>query len=149
MHCLPRKDVVREDHDTTKLRIVFDALAKMRNEPSLNDKLNSGPCLLHYLFDILLRFWTGKIGLVGDIKEAFLQIKVAEEYRDFVRFLWFQDNKDINGTSRKITSLRCTRVIFGRTSSPFLLNGTIKIQVKKYLPAPHYTEIVKKLILNL
>ena len=80
----------RSDHDTSKLRIVFDGSAKMRNEPSLNDKLKRGPCLLPYLFDILLRFWTGKIGLVGDIKEAFLQIEIAEEHRDFVRFLWFR-----------------------------------------------------------
>ena len=49
----------------------------------------------------------------------------------------------------KITSLRFTRVVFGLTSSPFLLNGTIKIHVSKYLPVPHYTDVVKKLILNL
>ena len=146
VHYLPHRGVVREDHDTTKLRIVFDASAKIRNELSLNDILYSGPCLLPYLYDILLRFRTGKIGLVGDIKQAFLQVEIAEEHRDFVRFLWF---KDINETPRKITSLRFTRVVFGLTSSPFLLNGTIKIHVSKYLPVPHYTDVVKKLILNL
>ena len=118
----------------------------MRNEPSLNDKLKRGPCLLPYLFDILLRFWTGKIGLVGDIKQAFLQVEIAEEQRDRIRFLWFND---INETPRKITSLRFTRVVFSLTSSPFLLNWTIKIHVSKYLPVPHYTDVVKKLILNL
>ena len=71
---------------------------------------------------------------------------MAEEHRDFVRFLWF---KDINETPRKIISLRFTRVVFGLTSSPFLLNGTIKIHVSKYLPVSHYTDIVKKLLLNL
>ena len=84
--------------------------------------------------------------MVGDIKQAFSQVEIAEEHRDFVRFLWF---KDINETPRKITSLRFTRVVFGLTSSPFLLNGTIKIHVSKYLPVPHYTDVVKKLILNL
>ena len=84
--------------------------------------------------------------MVGDIKQAFLQVEIAEEHRDFVRFLWF---KDINETPRKIISLRFTRVVFGLTSSPFLLNGTIKIHVSKYLPVPHYTDIVKKLLLNL
>ena len=48
----------------------------------------------------------------------------------------------------KVTSLRFTRVVLGLTSSPFLLNGTIKIHVSKYLPVSHYTDIVKKLILN-
>ena len=84
--------------------------------------------------------------MVGDIKQAFSQVEIAEEHRDFVRFLWF---KDINDTPRKIISLRFTRVVFGLTSSTFLLNGTIKIHVSKYLPVPHYTDIVKKLLLNL
>ena len=84
--------------------------------------------------------------MVGDIKQAFLLVEIAEEHRDFVGFLWF---KDINEAPRKITSLRFTRVVFGLTSSPFLLNVTIKIHIWKYLPAPHYTNVVKKLILNL
>ena len=37
MHYLPHKDVVREDQDIATLGIVFDALAKIRNEPLLND----------------------------------------------------------------------------------------------------------------
>ena len=112
MHYLPNRGVVREDHDTAKLRIVFDASAKIRNELSLNDILYSGPCLLPYLYDILLRFRTGKIGLVSNIKQAFLQVEMAEEHRDFARFLWFMD---INETPSKITSLRFTRVVFGLT----------------------------------
>ena len=43
VHYLPRRDVVREDHDLTKLRVLFDASAKIRNELSLNDLLYSGP----------------------------------------------------------------------------------------------------------
>ena len=146
MHYLPHSGVVRKDHNTTKLRIVFDVSAKIRNEPSLNDILYSGPCLLPYLYDVLLRFQTGKIGLVGNNKQAFLQVEIAEQHQDFVRFFWF---KDINEMPPKVTSLRSTRVVFGLTSSPFLLNGTIKIDVSKYLPMPHYTSIVKKLIINL
>ena len=123
--------------------MLFDASTKIRNELSLDDLLYSGPCLLRYLHDILLRFRIGKIGLVGDIKQAFLQVEIAEEHRDFARLLWF---KDINETPRKITSLRFIRVVFGLTSNPFLLNGTIRIHASKYLPVPHYTDIVKKLI---
>ena len=57
--------------------------------------------------------------------------------------------RNINEMPRKVGRLRFTRVVFGLTSSPFLLNGTIKIDVSKYLPMPHYTNIVKKLIINL
>ena len=80
------------------------------------------------------------------ISSKLLQFEIAEEHRDFVCFLWF---KDINETPPKITSLRFTRVVFGLTSSPVLLNGTMKIHVSKYLPVPYYTDIVKKFILNL
>ena len=39
----------------------------MKTQPSLNDVLHSGPCLLPFLQEILLRFRIGKIGLVSDI----------------------------------------------------------------------------------
>ena len=39
----------------------------MKTQPSLNDVLHSGPCLLLFLQEILLRFRIGKIGLVSDI----------------------------------------------------------------------------------
>ena len=55
--------------------------------------------------------------LVADIKQAFLQVKIAEEHRYFVRFLWF---KDIDETLRKITSLKFSYVVFCLTSSQFL-----------------------------
>ena len=32
------------------------------------------------------RFRTGKIGFIGDIKQAFLQVEIAEKHRDFARF---------------------------------------------------------------
>ena len=73
-HYLPHRPVVREDRSTTKIRIVFDASAKYQDEKSLNDILDKGSRLLPYLFDILLRFCVGKNGLIGDIKQTFLQI---------------------------------------------------------------------------
>ena len=56
--------------------------------------------------------------LAADIKWAFLQVKIAEDYRYFARFLWF---KDIDETPRKITSLKFSYVVFRLTSSTFLL----------------------------
>ena len=73
-HYLSHRPVIKEDRLTTKIRIVFDASSKYHDKKSLNDILDNGPCLFPYLFDILLRFRIGKIGLIGDIKQAFLQI---------------------------------------------------------------------------
>ena len=91
IHYLPHRAVVRKDRDTTKVRIVFDASAHLSNQPSLNDTLYAGPCLLPLLFDILIRFRIGKIGIVADLRQAFLQIEIDNEHRNFLRFLWFDD----------------------------------------------------------
>ena len=53
---------------------MFDASVKVEDNPSLNDKLYKGPCLLPKLFDLLLVFRAKPIALTGDIENAFLQI---------------------------------------------------------------------------
>ena len=67
-------DNLRQSLKLPKIRILFDALTKYQDEKCLCAVLNKGPCLLRYLFDILLRYRVGKISLTGDIKQTFLQI---------------------------------------------------------------------------
>ena len=122
VHYLPHRAVVRQDKSTTKLMIVYDASARS-NGPSLNDCLHSGPSLLPLLFDILLRFLVNKVALVADIEKAFLNISIAPENRDYLRLLWIND---INSESHQIVACRFTRVVFGLTCSPFLLNATLQ-----------------------
>ena len=59
-----------------KVRVVFDAA-------SLNDKLLTGPDLLNNLVGILMRFRTGKIGVMGDIEQMFHQVRACEADRLF------------------------------------------------------------------
>ena len=91
VHYLPHRAVVRENKNTMKVIIVFDASSKIADKSSLNDCLYSGPCLLSAIYDISLRFRLGKIGLVSDIKQAFLNIAIAEEHHDLLRFLWYEN----------------------------------------------------------
>ena len=50
-HYLPLREVIRENHSTARVRIVFDDSAHNENEPpSINDVLYSGPSLLHSEF---------------------------------------------------------------------------------------------------
>ena len=94
---------MRPDKETTKLRVVFDASAKHKGEGlSLNDVLDPGPSLLPLLYDILLRFRAGKVVLIGDIEKAFLNISIAPEHRDFLRFLWVDD---VNSTDPEVVTL--------------------------------------------
>ena len=71
-HYLPHHAVIKADIETTKTRIVLDASVKSdKNEPSLNDILYSGPCLLPLIEDILLQFRLGRIAVVADIQQDF------------------------------------------------------------------------------
>uniref|UniRef100_A0A1I7XEU1 DUF1758 domain-containing protein n=1 Tax=Heterorhabditis bacteriophora TaxID=37862 RepID=A0A1I7XEU1_HETBA len=55
VHYLPHHPVITPQKSTTKLRIVYDASAKLKNYPSLNECLYRGPVLLPDLCGILLR----------------------------------------------------------------------------------------------
>ena len=90
VHYIPHRAVIRNDRDTTKIRIAYDASTN-KNGPSLNESSETGPCLLPKIFDILVRFRVYEHGLTCDIKAAFLNIKNAEEDRDFLRFLWISN----------------------------------------------------------
>ncbi|XP_066924368.1 uncharacterized protein [Clytia hemisphaerica] len=130
---LPHRPVCRDDRITTKVRMVFDASSSTYG-PSLNDCLNPGPSLTTSLFGILLRFRAKNIGLVADIEKAFWQIMLNEKDRDFVRFLWLKDTNDIdfqNFDNNQLVTYRICRVLFGVTSSPFLLNGTLRHHINK------------------
>ena len=70
VHYLPYRAVGRDERETTKVRVVFDASAKYKCFPSLNEMVDPGPCLLPHLFDTLIRFRLGKIALISNIKQG-------------------------------------------------------------------------------
>ena len=129
LHYLPHQAVVRQNKETTKVRVVYDASAQSTG-PSLNDCLYAGPKFHQRILDILLRFRTHRIPLTGDVEKAFLMISVAEQDRDVLRFLWFNDATQ---DDPDMIELKFTRVVFGVSSSPFLLNATIKHHLEKFL----------------
>ncbi|XP_026730254.1 uncharacterized protein LOC113495628 [Trichoplusia ni] len=95
-----------------KPRIVFDAAAKYEGR-SLNDALLAGPDLLQSLFGVLLRFREGPVAVMADIQDMFLRVKVKEDDRDCLRFLW----RGSRGTG-KPEEYRMSSIIFGAASSP-------------------------------
>ena len=128
IHYLPHHTIICTDKQTTKLRIVYDASAR-DNGPSLNDCLFSGPKFDQSMLDILLRFCTYKIALIADIEKAFLMVSVQEEDRNVLRFLWVDD---VQKSPPIIEEMKFTRVVFGVSASPFLLNATINHHLERY-----------------
>ena len=149
VHYLPHRPVIRDDKSTTKVLMVFDASATI-DGPSLNDCLNAGPSLTTSLFGVLLRFRCNKYAFISDIEKAFLQISLKEKDRDFVRFLWVDNLDSVNGQdllSSPIVTYRLCRVLFGVTSSPFLLSATLVTHLQKYTESDQ--EFVEKMLLSL
>ena len=97
--------------------------------PHFNHCLHSGPKFNQKILKILLRFRSYPIALTADIEKAFLMISILLKDHDVLRFLWV---KDIHDKEPQLVKMRFTMVVFGVSSSPFLLNATIKHHISKY-----------------
>ena len=140
-HYMPHRHVIKEN-STTVVRPVFDASSKLPPHPSINDCLHKGSNLIESIANILLRFREGKIGVISDVEKAFLQISICPKDRDFLRFFWF--DKDGN-----IIILRHCRVVFGVTSSPFILGAIIEHHLNNILKRSDITPAMRANILKL
>ena len=78
---------------------------------------------------MLLRFREKRVALIDDIEMAFLNVEIAKEDRDVLRFLWVND---IDCGVLKPVVFRFCRVVFGVNCSPFLLNATLDYHFEKY-----------------
>ena len=128
VHYLQHHAVIQREKQTTKLRIVYDASARTK-AVSLNDCLHTGPTFGQNIMDIFLRFRSHKVALAADIEKAFLMISMAERDQDALRFLWVDD---VIKAIPNVVVLRFTQVAFGVSSSPFLLNATVKHYLERY-----------------
>ena len=119
---LPHRAVVRKNAETTQLRVVYDASACAQEKaPSLNECLRAGPPLQNKLWSVIVRNRFHPVVVAGDLRRAFLQVRIRETEREALRFHWIADK-----TAKQVETLRFTRVVFGLAPSPFLLNGVIQ-----------------------
>lgn len=111
---LPHHAVTREDKDTTKLRVVFDASCKGINNVSLNDDLLIGPKLQQDLRHLLMRWRVHKICITADIIKMYRMVCVAEQDTNYQRILWrFKENEPVK-------HFKLLRLTFGTACAPYL-----------------------------
>ncbi|VDI06559.1 Hypothetical predicted protein [Mytilus galloprovincialis] len=122
VHYIPHHPVAKES-STTPIRIVYDCSCKDgRDNPSLNECLESHPPVMNDITGILMRFRAKKYATTSDLEKAFLQIQLDEKDRDATRFLWLSDPTN---TSSPLITYRFKSVLFGATCSPFILSATL------------------------
>lgn len=95
------------------IRIVFDSSARFLNV-SLNDVMLKGPDLSNSLLGILLRFRKEAVAVTMDVEQMFYNFKVTPEHRNFLRFLWHENNDP----DRPLTDYQMTVHVFGNSPSP-------------------------------
>ena len=116
---LPHFPIVRQDKETTKVRMVFDAAATHDGQ-SLNDHMYAGPKLQQDLVEVLLGFCQEPVALVGDIAEMFLQVGLKPADRRYVRFLWRESPQST------MEAFEFNRLVFGLKASPYLACRAVK-----------------------
>ena len=104
-----------------KIRVVFDCSAQFQGE-SLNNHLLQGPDLTNNLTGVLCRFRREPVAIMCDIEAMFYQVKVPTKYRDYLRFLWWENGD----TSKEPEEYRMTVHLFGAASSPGCSNFALK-----------------------
>jgi len=125
---LPHHPVVRPDKNT-KVRPVFDASAKTRFSPSLNDVLHIGPNNTPDILAVLLRFRIPVIAWIGDIEKAFHQIQLEQEDAQAIRFLWVEDPSNPHSPIKRYA----WKVLpFGLVCSPFILRAVIDVLLDEF-----------------
>ncbi|KAK3735147.1 hypothetical protein QZH41_001892 [Actinostola sp. cb2023] len=103
----------RELAKPNKVRVVYDAAAECGGV-SLNSLLLPGPDLTNSLIGILLRFRESPVAFMADVEQMFYSFSVQENHRNYLKFLWYQDNNP----GKDIVEYRMKVHIFGSTSSP-------------------------------
>lgn len=106
--------VIREESESTKLRVVFDGSAPSTSGYSLNDILMVGPSVQDSLVSILLRARQHRYLLTGDVEKMYRQVGVDDDDRQLQLILWRENE------SQPIQTLALNTVTYGTASASYL-----------------------------
>lgn len=80
---LPHHAIVKEEKETTKVRVVFNASQKGLNGVSLNDELLIGPPLHNDMRSLIMRWRMKRVCFVADIQGMYRQVLVTKRRQRF------------------------------------------------------------------
>lgn len=112
--------VIRQDKETSRVRVVFDASARGSNGCSLNESMMVGPTIQPDLRSLIFRWRSHKICVIGDIVKMYRQVRMNEEHTDLQRIVW----RDV--ITKQIESYKLLTVTFGTSAAPHLAVRTLQ-----------------------
>lgn len=77
----PHRAVMKQDSQSTKVRLVYNASSKMKGHLSANDAQCAGPNLLKSFPTVLMRARERPLLLSGDVEKAFHQVKLKKDLK--------------------------------------------------------------------
>ena len=124
---IPHRPVIRTQGQVTiKIKPVFNCSLKTSKDlPSLNEAAYTGIDLMDSILKLLFYLRTNHYAMLSDIQQAFLIIKLSNE-QDKNRFCFFWKR------GNKLVSYRYRTIVFGYTSSPFILDYVMKHHATTY-----------------
>lgn len=125
-----------------QVRVVFDSSAVFEGV-SLNSVLLQGPDLVNSLQGVLIRFRKDIVAFMADIEQMFYSFSVEERDRNFLRFLWHQDND----LSKPLIEYRMCKHVFGNSPSPSVATYGLRrsvesssVDVREYVTRDFYVD---------
>ena len=112
-----------------KHRVVVDPTGS-KEDKGLNSMLLTGPNLINEMTGVFLRFRESRVGFGADVADMFLNFRIPQKQRDFVRFYWFRDNNPEQG----LVPYRYKSHPFGLSSSPGVANFALQLCAHRPMP---------------
>ncbi|XP_062711164.1 uncharacterized protein LOC134289403 [Aedes albopictus] len=120
-----------------KVRLVWDCAACSFGV-SLNSALLKGPDQLCSLLYILLQFRENRVGLTGDIREMFHQVRIQDADQQCQRFLWWNEKGEIVIYVMQV-------MMFGACCSPSCAQYVKNINAERHAEDyPKASEVIQK-----
>lgn len=132
---LPHHPVLKEQSESTKCRVVFDASCKTMSGLSLNDILMVGPNLQDDIFSILIRLRQHTFIFTGDLEKMYRQVFVDDSQRNLQTILWRKNEQE------PINYLTLNTLTYGTSSAAYLSTRCI-VQLAIECKDPLITDIM-------
>ena len=120
-------DIIEEIdvHPDDYLKFIWIPHCPVIKTDAKNEAAYAGVILMKDIVKLSVYFRSNKYTMLSDIKQAFLQIRLASE-TDKNRFCFFMRDGD------RLVTYRYKTIIFGFNDSPFILNYVLKYHAEKY-----------------
>ncbi|XP_026323275.1 uncharacterized protein LOC113232713, partial [Hyposmocoma kahamanoa] len=116
---LPHHGVLRSESTTTKLRAVFNASYKTKNNRSLNDLMYTGPNLQNDMLTLLINWRTFKYVFTADVEKMYRQIWLTENQQQLQMVFWR------GSRTEPLQEWQLCTVTYGTKAAPYLAMRTL------------------------